>query len=48
MHVAERKDVCKCEELVLNAVATVNNLSYYAVDSSAVKQRRIFIVERTF
>jgi len=48
MHVAERKDVSKCEELVLNAVATVNNLSFYTVDSSAVIQRRLHIAECVF
>ena len=43
--VVERKDIGKCEELVLNAVATINNLSYYSVDGSAVTQRRLHITE---
>jgi len=46
-YVAERKDVAKCEELVLNAVATVNNLSYYSVDDSTITQRRLHVAECT-
>ena len=45
MCVAERKDVAKCEELVLNAIATINNLSYYSIDKSAILQRRLHISE---
>ena len=43
--VVVRKDVAECEELVLNAVATINNLSYYAVDGSCVTGRRLHIAE---
>jgi len=45
---SERKDVSKCEELVLNAVATINNLSYYCVATSAVMQRRLDIAQCKF
>ena len=41
----ERKDVGKCEELVLNAIATINNLSYYTVDTSAIMKHRLHIAE---
>ena len=45
---AERKDVGRCEELVLNAVATINNLSYYFSDHSSIVQRRLHVAECTF
>ena len=43
MCAAERKDVTKCEELVLNAVATINNLSFYCIDGSALLTHRLHI-----
>lgn len=48
IHVAGRKDVARCEELILNAVATINNLSYYSVDRSSVSQHRLRIAECMF
>jgi len=48
IHVAGRKDVARCEELILNAVATINNLSYYSCDRSSVTQHRLRIAECMF
>ncbi|KAK2154942.1 hypothetical protein LSH36_253g04000 [Paralvinella palmiformis] len=36
-----RKNLQMDEELVLNCMATINNLSYYNVNNSAIKQRQI-------
>ncbi|KAM9297532.1 armadillo repeat-containing protein 2 [Morus bassanus] len=43
--VLEYKSVDDCEELVINAAATINNLSYYKVKSSAVKDKKLHIAE---
>ncbi|KFZ59863.1 Armadillo repeat-containing protein 2, partial [Antrostomus carolinensis] len=43
--VLEYKSVDDCEELVVNAATTINNLSYYKVKSSAVQDRKLHIAE---
>ncbi|NXH68330.1 ARMC2 protein, partial [Hydrobates tethys] len=43
--VLEYKSVDDCEELVINAAATINNLSYYKVKSSAVQDKKLHIAE---
>ncbi|PKK33651.1 armadillo repeat containing 2 [Columba livia] len=43
--VLEYKSVGDCEELVINAATTINNLSYYKVESSAVQDKKIHIAE---
>ncbi|KAK2534828.1 Armc2, partial [Columba guinea] len=45
MHLPEYKSVGDCEELVINAATTINNLSYYKVESSAVQDKKIHIAE---
>ncbi|XP_074943508.1 armadillo repeat-containing protein 2 isoform X1 [Phalacrocorax aristotelis] len=43
--VLEYKSVDDCEELVINAATTINNLSYYKVKSSAVQDKKIHIAQ---
>ncbi|NXX36139.1 ARMC2 protein, partial [Nicator chloris] len=43
--VLEYKSVDACEELVINAAATINNLSYYQVKNSAVQDKKLHIAE---
>ncbi|XP_071597309.1 armadillo repeat-containing protein 2 isoform X1 [Heliangelus exortis] len=43
--VLEYKSVDDCQELVINAVTTINNLSYYKVKSSAVQDKKLHIAE---
>ncbi|KFQ44128.1 Armadillo repeat-containing protein 2, partial [Nestor notabilis] len=43
--VLEYKSVDECEELVINAATTINNLSYYKVKSSAVQDKKLRIAE---
>ncbi|XP_009675235.2 armadillo repeat-containing protein 2 isoform X1 [Struthio camelus] len=43
--VLEYKSVADCEELVINAAAAINNLSYYRVRSSAVEDKKLHIAE---
>ncbi|NXO71262.1 ARMC2 protein, partial [Phainopepla nitens] len=43
--VLEYKSVDACEELVINAAATINNLSYYKVQNSAVQDKKLQIAE---
>ncbi|KAM6323863.1 armadillo repeat-containing protein 2 [Aegotheles albertisi] len=43
--VLEYKSIDDCEELVINAATTVNNLSYYKVKSSAVQDKQLHIAE---
>ncbi|CAH2252265.1 armadillo repeat-containing 2 isoform X1 [Pelobates cultripes] len=43
MQVLEYKPIDECDELVINTVATVNNLSYYQGDSSVIVVRRLDI-----
>ncbi|NXW85870.1 ARMC2 protein, partial [Alopecoenas beccarii] len=43
--VLEYKSVDDCEELVINAATTINNLSYYKVESSAVQDKKLHIAE---
>ncbi|NXK73366.1 ARMC2 protein, partial [Amazona guildingii] len=43
--VLEYKSVDECEELVINATITINNLSYYKVKSSAVQDKKLHIAE---
>nr|XP_030123569.3 armadillo repeat-containing protein 2 isoform X7 [Taeniopygia guttata] len=43
--VLEYKSVNACEELVLNAATTINNLSYYQVENSAVQDKKLHIAE---
>ncbi|KAK7108771.1 armadillo repeat-containing protein 2-like isoform X1 [Littorina saxatilis] len=43
--IIERKDVGESEELILNCVATVNNLSYYTTKQSSLVQQHIAIAE---
>ncbi|XP_074675478.1 armadillo repeat-containing protein 2 isoform X5 [Strix aluco] len=41
----EYKSVDDCEELVISAATTINNLSYYEVKSSAVQDKKLHIAE---
>ncbi|KAG8444685.1 hypothetical protein GDO86_009741 [Hymenochirus boettgeri] len=43
MQILEYKSIDECEELVINAVATINNLSYYQHDTSAITCKRLEI-----
>ncbi|NXS95268.1 ARMC2 protein, partial [Jacana jacana] len=43
--VLEYKSVDDCEELVINAATTINNLSYYKLESSAVQDKKLHIAE---
>lgn len=43
--ISEYKSVDDCEELVINAATTINNLSYYKVKSSAVQDKKLRIAE---
>ncbi|XP_054052596.1 armadillo repeat-containing protein 2 isoform X2 [Rissa tridactyla] len=43
--VLECKSVDDCEELVINAATTINNLSYYKMKSSAVQDKKLHIAE---
>uniref|UniRef100_A0A8C3L005 Armadillo repeat containing 2 n=1 Tax=Chrysolophus pictus TaxID=9089 RepID=A0A8C3L005_CHRPC len=43
--VLEYKSVEVCEELVINAATTINNLSFYKVKSSAVQDKKLRIAE---
>ncbi|XP_010188238.1 PREDICTED: armadillo repeat-containing protein 2, partial [Mesitornis unicolor] len=43
--VLEYKSADDCEELVINAATTINNLSYYKVKSSAVQEKKFHIAE---
>ncbi|NWS43890.1 ARMC2 protein, partial [Probosciger aterrimus] len=43
--VLEYKSVDECEELVISAATTVNNLSYYKVKSSVVQDKKLHIAE---
>ncbi|NXK88624.1 ARMC2 protein, partial [Formicarius rufipectus] len=43
--VLEYKSIDDCEELVINAATTINNLSYYQVESSAVQDKKLHIAE---
>ncbi|XP_062344707.1 armadillo repeat-containing protein 2 [Cinclus cinclus] len=43
--VLEYKSVNACEELVINAATTINNLSYYQVENSAVQDKKLHIAE---
>lgn len=42
---SEYKSIDDCEELVINAAITINNLSYYKVKSSAVQDKKLHIAE---
>uniref|UniRef100_A0A8C5T6J9 Armadillo repeat containing 2 n=1 Tax=Malurus cyaneus samueli TaxID=2593467 RepID=A0A8C5T6J9_9PASS len=44
--VLEYKSVDDCEELVINAATTINNLSYYQVKDSAVQDKKLHIAEK--
>ncbi|NXJ94570.1 ARMC2 protein, partial [Corythaixoides concolor] len=43
--VLEYKSVDDCEELVINAATTINNLSYYKVKGSVVQDKKLHIAE---
>ncbi|NWU91734.1 ARMC2 protein, partial [Upupa epops] len=43
--VLEYKSVDDCQELVINAATTINNLSYYRVEGSAVGDKKLHIAE---
>ncbi|KGL83933.1 Armadillo repeat-containing protein 2, partial [Tinamus guttatus] len=43
--VLEYKSIDDCEELVINAAAAINNLSYYKVRSSAIEDKKLHIAE---
>ncbi|NXG14713.1 ARMC2 protein, partial [Grallaria varia] len=43
--VLEYKSIDDCEELVINAATTINNLSYYQVEGSAVQDKKLHIAE---
>ena len=37
-----------CEELVLNVVATVNNLSFYGIGGSALAKKQLSIADSKY
>ncbi|XP_063668649.1 armadillo repeat-containing protein 2 isoform X10 [Pan troglodytes] len=41
----EYKSLDDCEELVINATATINNLSYYQVKNSIIQDKKLYIAE---
>ncbi|XP_074253717.1 armadillo repeat-containing protein 2 isoform X2 [Saimiri boliviensis] len=41
----EYKSLDDCEELVINATATINNLSYYQVKNSLIQDKKLYIAE---
>ncbi|XP_027712272.1 armadillo repeat-containing protein 2 isoform X2 [Vombatus ursinus] len=41
----EYKSIDECEELVINATATINNLSFYQVKNSVIQDRKLHIAE---
>ncbi|XP_057596070.1 armadillo repeat-containing protein 2 [Hippopotamus amphibius kiboko] len=41
----ESKSIDDCEELVINTVATINNLSYYQVKNSIIQDKKLYIAE---
>ncbi|NWI16700.1 ARMC2 protein, partial [Crypturellus soui] len=43
--VLEYKSIDDCEELVINAAAAINNLSYYKVRTSAIEDKKLHIAE---
>ncbi|XP_026582421.1 armadillo repeat-containing protein 2 [Pseudonaja textilis] len=43
--VLECKSVEECEELVINAIATINNLSFYQVKNSIIQEKKLHIAE---
>ncbi|XP_050565811.1 armadillo repeat-containing protein 2 isoform X2 [Cygnus atratus] len=43
--VLEYKSIDVCEELVINAATTINNLSFYKVKGSAVQDKKLHIAE---
>ncbi|NXD08235.1 ARMC2 protein, partial [Nothocercus nigrocapillus] len=43
--VLEYKSIDDCEELVINAAAAINNLSYYKVRGSAIEDKKLHIAE---
>jgi len=45
LYILEYKSIEVCEELVINAATTINNLSFYKVKSSAVQDKKLRIAE---
>ncbi|KAJ1151931.1 hypothetical protein NDU88_004710 [Pleurodeles waltl] len=45
VRVLEYKSIDECDELVINAAATINNLSYYQGNKSIVQRRKLHIAE---
>ncbi|XP_067402670.1 armadillo repeat-containing protein 2 isoform X3 [Emydura macquarii macquarii] len=43
--VLEYKSIDDCEELMINATATINNLSYYKVRNSVIQDKKLHIAE---
>ncbi|XP_061479538.1 armadillo repeat-containing protein 2 isoform X2 [Rhineura floridana] len=43
--VLEYKSVDECEELVINATATISNLSFYKVKNSVIEEKKLYIAE---
>uniref|UniRef100_A0A8D0U837 Armadillo repeat containing 2 n=1 Tax=Sus scrofa TaxID=9823 RepID=A0A8D0U837_PIG len=41
----EYKSIDECEELVINTMATINNLSYYQVKNSVIQDKKLYIAE---
>ncbi|XP_008993120.1 armadillo repeat-containing protein 2 isoform X5 [Callithrix jacchus] len=41
----EYKSLDDCEELVINATATINNLSYYQAKNSIIQDKKLYIAE---
>ncbi|OCT80393.1 armadillo repeat-containing protein 2 [Xenopus laevis] len=48
MQILEYKSIDECEELVINTVATVNNLSFYQDDTSVITKKRLEISKSLF
>lgn len=45
--ISETKEVSTSEELVLNTVATINNLSFYNTKTSAITTLQVRVLEGT-
>lgn len=43
--IAERKDITESEELILNCVAAVNNLTYYTTKQSTLTPQHLTIAQ---
>ena len=48
LFIADSRDVTDSEELILNTVATINNLSFYSVKTSVILSQQMQLAECKF